>query len=60
MPPSTIPSTQPAANLVPEPLDMLEDPELMGEELDSLLDCFPTEQETTRVTQVSLFHEASS
>lgn len=43
------PSTQPAAALVPDALAVLEDSELMGDDLDSLLDCFSTEQETTQV-----------
>ncbi|XP_039976336.1 zinc finger CCCH-type containing 7Ba isoform X2 [Xiphias gladius] len=52
MPQSTIPSIprscrQPAVSPVPDRVDPLEDSELMGDDLDSLLDCFPTEQEST-------------
>ncbi|GAA6215588.1 zinc finger CCCH domain-containing protein 7B-like [Lates japonicus] len=52
MPQSTIPSIlpsnrQPAVSLVPDKVDTLEDSEVMGEDLDSLLDCVPTEQEPT-------------
>lgn len=43
--PSTTPNCrQPAVAIVPDKLDTLEDSELMGDDLDSLLDCFPNEQ----------------
>ncbi|XP_045929095.1 zinc finger CCCH domain-containing protein 7B-like isoform X1 [Micropterus dolomieu] len=46
--PSTTPSChQPAVFKVPDTVDTLEDSELMGDDLDSLLDCFPNEQEPT-------------
>ncbi|KAM7386464.1 hypothetical protein PAMA_009197 [Pampus argenteus] len=38
---------QPAVASVPDRLDTLEDSELMGDDLDRLLDCFPNEQEST-------------
>ncbi|XP_058509362.1 zinc finger CCCH domain-containing protein 7B-like isoform X2 [Solea solea] len=51
-PESTIPSIsrschQPAVPSVPHRVDIVEDSELMGDDLDSLLDCFSTQQETT-------------
>ncbi|XP_026179943.1 zinc finger CCCH domain-containing protein 7B-like isoform X2 [Mastacembelus armatus] len=43
--PSTLPSCcQPAVSSVPD-VDTLEESELMGDDLDKLLDCFPAEQE---------------
>ncbi|KAF7646029.1 hypothetical protein LDENG_00194770 [Lucifuga dentata] len=43
--PSDLPSPrQPAVPSVSNDLDTLDDTELMGEDLDSLLDCFPNEQ----------------
>ncbi|XP_070703241.1 zinc finger CCCH domain-containing protein 7B-like [Pempheris klunzingeri] len=52
MPQSSLPSTTPssqqrAASSVPDIMDPLEDSELMGDDLDSLLDCFSNEQEPT-------------
>ncbi|AWP18587.1 putative zinc finger CCCH domain-containing protein 7B-like [Scophthalmus maximus] len=52
MPQSTVPSMspgccQPAVPLAPDRVDTLEDSELIGDDLDSLLDCFSTEQEST-------------
>ncbi|XP_056258062.1 zinc finger CCCH-type containing 7Ba isoform X1 [Seriola aureovittata] len=47
MPQSVIPPAPPAASSSPATVDALEDSELMGDDLDSLLDCFPTEQEST-------------
>ncbi|XP_035470232.1 zinc finger CCCH domain-containing protein 7B isoform X3 [Scophthalmus maximus] len=38
---------QPAVPLAPDRVDTLEDSELIGDDLDSLLDCFSTEQEST-------------
>lgn len=54
MPQSTVPSMspgccQPAVPLAPDRVDTLEDSELIGDDLDSLLDCFSTEQESTEV-----------
>ncbi|KAM6913417.1 zinc finger CCCH domain-containing protein 7B-like [Lycodopsis pacificus] len=43
--PSPAPCRQPAASSVPDMVDTLEDSELMGDDLDSLLDCFPNETE---------------
>ncbi|XP_075999015.1 zinc finger CCCH domain-containing protein 7B-like isoform X2 [Genypterus blacodes] len=53
MPQSTVPSTFPsrcqlATTLGSEDLDTLEDTELMGDDLDSLLDCFPNKQESDK------------
>ncbi|XP_054462711.1 zinc finger CCCH-type containing 7Ba isoform X2 [Anoplopoma fimbria] len=52
MPQSSIPSPvpsyhQPAVSSVPDTLNTLEDSELMGDDLDSLLDCFRNETEPT-------------
>lgn len=52
MPHSSCPSTtpncrQPAVASVPDRLDTLADSELMGDDLDSLLDCLPNEKEPT-------------
>ncbi|XP_071330413.1 zinc finger CCCH domain-containing protein 7B-like [Trachinotus anak] len=56
MPQSTIPSTQPAAFSVADRVDVLEDSELMGDDLDSLLDGFPTgEQEPTETCVQAAF-----
>nr|XP_033501674.1 zinc finger CCCH domain-containing protein 7B-like isoform X1 [Epinephelus lanceolatus] len=47
MSPSPSPSPTPAvSSVVLDTVDTLEDCELMGDDLDSLLDCFPNEQET--------------
>ena len=48
MPQSSVPSTLPVASTVPDIADALED-ELIGDELDNLLDCAPNEQETNQV-----------
>nr|XP_020443495.1 zinc finger CCCH domain-containing protein 7B-like isoform X2 [Monopterus albus] len=46
MPRDSIPSDhQPAVSSLPDGVDTLEDTELMGDDLDSLLDCFPAKQE---------------
>ncbi|XP_075940873.1 zinc finger CCCH domain-containing protein 7B-like isoform X1 [Anarhichas minor] len=44
---SPAPCRQPAVSSVPDMVDTLEDSELMGDDLDSLLDCFPNETEPT-------------
>lgn len=54
MPQSSVPSRapsfrQPAVASFPEMLDNLDDTELMGDDLDSLLDGFPEEQARTEV-----------
>ncbi|XP_078140633.1 zinc finger CCCH domain-containing protein 7B-like [Centroberyx gerrardi] len=49
---------QPAALSVPDP-DALEDSELMGEDLDSLLDCFPNEPEPTETDIQAAFPNPS-
>lgn len=46
---STVTSTLSSVSLVPDREDALDDCELMGEDLDSLLDCFPAEPEPTKV-----------
>ncbi|XP_051243450.1 zinc finger CCCH-type containing 7Ba isoform X2 [Dicentrarchus labrax] len=51
MPQSCIPSTSPVSSTVPDIADTLEDCELMGEDIDILLDCFPNEQGLTQ-TQI--------
>ncbi|XP_044038473.1 zinc finger CCCH domain-containing protein 7B-like isoform X2 [Siniperca chuatsi] len=60
MPESSFPSTtpscrQPAVSSVPDTADTLEDSELMGDDLDSLLDCFPNEQEPTEAHTQAVF-----
>ncbi|XP_031726766.1 zinc finger CCCH domain-containing protein 7B-like isoform X4 [Anarrhichthys ocellatus] len=45
--PSSAPCRQPAVSSVPDKVDTLEDSEVMGDDLDSLLDCFPNETEPT-------------
>lgn len=54
MPHSSRPSTntschQPAVASVHDKLDTFEDLEVIGDDLDSLLDCFPNEQEPVKV-----------
>ncbi|XP_069557431.1 zinc finger CCCH domain-containing protein 7B-like [Brachyistius frenatus] len=41
------PPSRPAASVVSDRVGVLEDSELMGDDLDSLLDCFPTEEGQT-------------
>ncbi|XP_040917569.1 zinc finger CCCH domain-containing protein 7B-like [Toxotes jaculatrix] len=40
--------SMPAVPSVPDIVDTSEDSEVMGDDLDSLLDCFPTEEESTK------------
>lgn len=54
MPQSSVPSTTPVSSTVSDISDPLEDSELMGDDLDSLLDCIPTEQEPAEVKPVCL------
>lgn len=54
--PSTPPScNQPAVCAEPDPVGALEDSERLGDDLDSLLDCFPTEQGPTEIPIHSAF-----
>ncbi|KAK5856636.1 hypothetical protein PBY51_008219 [Eleginops maclovinus] len=60
MPQSTVPSRapnfcQPAASSVPEMLDTLDDTELMGDDLDRLLDDFPEENGLTETPPQAVF-----
>lgn len=52
MPQATILSTTPISSTVPDLVDTVEDSELMGDDLDNLLDCFPNDEEPTEVKSV--------
>lgn len=54
MPQATILSTAPVSSTVPDLVDTVEDCELMGDDLDNLLDCFPNDEEPTEVKSVSV------
>lgn len=60
MPQPSFPSTPPSCNVpavsaVPDTVGALEDSERLGDDLDSLLDCFPTEQGPTEIPVHSAF-----
>ncbi|XP_026201454.1 zinc finger CCCH-type containing 7Ba [Anabas testudineus] len=64
-PQSTVTSTlssshQPAVSSVADRVDTLDDSELMGDDLDSLLDCFPAEQEPVETQIPAAFLVPSS
>lgn len=52
MPQATTPSTVPVSSTVPVLVDTVDDSELMGDDLDSLLDCVPNDQEPPEVKSV--------
>lgn len=49
IPQDTIPPTGPVSSPVPDLLDSVDDFRLVGDELDSLLDCVPTVEESAEV-----------